>query len=102
MTRIRIPNRRQAEAFDIEHDGIRYRASISRNEDGEVLAALLDAGKPGSALQAMARDAAVLTSLALQFGAPIHTLRHAVTRLDDGKAAGPLGSLLDALAGMGP
>ena len=37
-------------------------------------------------------------SLALQHGTPLETLRKAVTRLDDGRPAGPLGVLLDAVA----
>ena len=35
-------------------------------------------------------------SLALQHGVSVDTLRHAITRLDDGAAAGPLGKVLDA------
>jgi len=62
----------------------------------------LEGGKVGSALQAMARDAAVLASLCLQHGVPVETMRHALTRIDTppginrlGDPAGPIGALLD-------
>ena len=49
----------------------------------------------------MARDCAVVTSLALQHGAPLDTIRKALTRLDNNEAAGPLGKAIDMLgAGM--
>ena len=43
---------------------------------GEVF---MSAGKPGAALETACRDAAVAVSIALQHGAPLDTLRHAVT-----------------------
>ena len=43
------------------------------------------------------RDGAILISLALQFGAPVETLRHAMTRDDSEAAASPLGALLDLI-----
>jgi hypothetical protein len=58
----------------------------------------LQAGKVGSDVQALARDAAVAVSLALQFGTPLKTLREAMTRNDDGLPAGPMGRLLDVIA----
>jgi hypothetical protein len=45
------------------------------------------------------RDAGVATSLALQFGMPLETLRRAVLRDPDGTASSPLGAALDLVAG---
>jgi hypothetical protein len=55
-------------------------------------------GRSGSAIEAVARDAAILTSICLQYGASAATIRHALTRNSDGSAGGPLGVVLDLLA----
>ena len=58
----------------------------------------LQAGKAGSEVEALARDAAVLASMALQHGATVADLRAAMTRLDEGLPAGPVAHLLDIYA----
>jgi ribonucleoside-diphosphate reductase alpha chain len=101
MTRALLPNRRDADVLRFEHDGIAFTGTIGlypNDTPGEVF---LEGGKPGSATQALARDVAVIASLAMQHGCPIESLRHAVTRLDDGSAAGPMGRLLDLIAAQG-
>lgn len=91
-----IPNRRPCEVFSFEHGGIAYSGSVSfRIDDGRPCEVFLDGAKPGTAVQAVARDSAVAVSLALQYGAPLPVLRAAMTRGEDGTAAGPLGALLD-------
>ena len=97
MTRITLPNRRPCETLEFEHEGHRYRGCIGFDRRGRPLEVFLSTGKPGAGVETACRDAAVAVSLALQHGAPIDTLRHAMTRLDDGSPAGPLGVLLDAL-----
>jgi hypothetical protein len=99
--RERLPNRRLSQVHSFVHDGQKYHGSVSYFIDGEgprAAEVFLDASKPGSAMQAIARDAAVTASLALQHGTPIGTLRDALTRDDDGQPAGPLGRLLDMVA----
>jgi hypothetical protein len=64
--------------------------------DGEAAETFLHCAKTSSGVEAMGRDAAVLTSLCLQFGCPIETLRSAVTREEDGRPASLVGALLDA------
>jgi ribonucleoside-diphosphate reductase alpha chain len=44
-------------------------------------------------VEALAQDAAIVASLALQFGCPLDTIRHAIAR--SGDSAGPLAALLD-------
>jgi hypothetical protein len=51
----------------------------------------------GSPLDAIARDAAVTVSIALQFGADLETISAALTRDHDGGPATLLGAALDAL-----
>lgn len=98
MTREVLPNRRRSEILSFEHDGHRFTATVGGFDDGRPAEVFLSAGKAGTAIEAMARDLAVITSIALQHGAPVETLRHAMTRLDDGAAAGPMGKLLDLVA----
>ena len=65
---------------------------------GEVF---IDGGKTGQDIQSTARDAAVVLSLAIQHGAPVETIRRAVTRGASGEAASILGAIVDALPATG-
>jgi len=96
MSRETLPNRRRGEVFAFEHDGITYRANVSRFADGRLAEIFLNGGeKPNTAVAVIGHDLAVTASLALQFGFPADTLRKALLRLSNGSAAGPLGRLLD-------
>jgi hypothetical protein len=96
MTRETLPNRRRGNAFTFEHDGISYRANVSRFADGRLAEIFLNGGeKPNTAVAVIGHDLAVTASLALQHGCPADTLRKALLRLSNGSAAGPLGRLLD-------
>lgn len=95
--RERLPVRRPHDVVEFEHLGIAYHAGIGRFDDGRVAEFFLDAGHVGSAVNVQARDMAVTASLALQSGCSIGTLRHALTKLHDGRGAGPLGRLLDLI-----
>lgn len=97
MTREALPNRRPCDTLEFEHEGHRFRATVGYFADGRPAELFLTTGKPGTGVETVSRDCAVAVSLALQHGVPIEILRHAITRLDDGTAAGPLGKLLDAL-----
>lgn len=100
MTRHVLPTRRNSEAFDFIHDGIAYRAAFSRAEPayGPLMEVFLEGGKPGSSVQALARDCAVLASIALQYGAPLSIIHKALTRVDDENAAGPMGKFFDLVS----
>jgi hypothetical protein len=95
--RERLPQRPH-EVMAFEHAGIAYMAGVGRFADGRLAEIFLNAGKVGAAIETHARDAAITVSLLLQHGCPTETIRHALTRNRDGSAAGPLGTLLDALA----
>jgi ribonucleoside-diphosphate reductase alpha chain len=47
---------------------------------------------------ACAKDAAILASIALQFGAPLDVLRRALLRDSQGRLSTPIGCALDLLA----
>jgi hypothetical protein len=85
------------ETFEFDLDGMHFVASAGFFETGGLAELFLRAGKPGSAVEVASHDAAVVVSLALQFGTPLNAIRKALTKLPDGTAAGPLGRALDML-----
>jgi hypothetical protein len=98
MSRQRLPNRRQCETFEFIHAGLDFTLCAGFYPDGRIAEIFLSSRKPGSPIEAIARDAAVTVSIALQFGAPLETIRAALTKDHDGGPATLLGAALDALA----
>lgn len=98
--RQRLPNRRGSETFTLECEGLAYLATISRFADRRLAEIFIANHKAGSAADAAAKDAAVVCSIALQFGVPLDVVRHALLRDPRGKASSPLGVALDFIAGM--
>jgi hypothetical protein len=96
--RRRMPDRRLHIALDFEVNGQSYTAGVGLFDDGSVGEVFLTARKYGSAAGVAAGDAAVATSLALQHGCDLATLRRAAIRDPDGKASGVLGAALDLIA----
>ena len=97
--RRRLSFRRAHELLDFEHGGHRYTAGLGFFEDGRLAEIFLNVpGRVGSGIEVMARDAATVASIALQYGTPPETIRRALTRNTDGSASGPLGAVLDLLA----
>jgi ribonucleoside-diphosphate reductase alpha chain len=91
MQRERLLNRRLHEVVQFEHGRFTYVAGIGHFDDGRLAELFLTAAKTGTAVEAAARDAAIVASLALQYGVPLNTLRHALTRNGDGSPSSPLG-----------
>jgi hypothetical protein len=87
--RARLPNRRQAELLNFAHGGRKWTVSVGRNSVGQILEIFLDTEK-ASPLAEMAKESALTASLALQFGAPLSSLRHAL----NGRETGPLATAL--------
>ena len=100
--RLRLANRRRSEIACFELAGIRFRATISRFDDGKIGEIFLDTNRPCSAVAVAARDIGIAASLALQSGCEVETLRKALQRLSDGGPAGPLCGALDLFAGGSP
>src|SRR6516162_8123957 len=92
-----LPNRRASLVFDIELNGLRYTASVSRFPDGRVAEIFLQNHKPGSQSDSNARDSAIAASLALQHGCPLDVLRRALLRDAHGRPSTPLGAAIDRL-----
>lgn len=80
---------------------INYKTRILPERCPGIAEIFLSSHKPGSPIEAIARDAAVTVSIALQFGAELETIRAALTR-DHGGPATALGAALDAIAGAAP
>jgi hypothetical protein len=99
MSRVSLPNRRAHEVLKFQHWGLSYIVGLGRaHENAPVTEIFLNSGKSGEQAQTLARDSAVLLSLALQHGTPIATMQKAITRNADGTPSGPIGQLLDIIA----
>jgi hypothetical protein len=98
MRRQRHPNRHACESFEFRHAGLDFTLCAGFYANGRIAEIFVSSHKPGSPIEAIARDAAVTVSIALQFGVPIETIRQALTKDHDGGPATLLGAALDALA----
>jgi hypothetical protein len=94
-----LPNRRQGETFEIRHRGQRtpFVITLGKYENGMVGEVFIAGSKSGSEFDAVARDGAILLSLALQHGVPIETMKHAMTREPDSSASSIIGAVVDLL-----
>ncbi|MGU3495916.1 hypothetical protein ACLBXM_17890 [Xanthobacteraceae bacterium A53D] len=99
--RHRLEARREHDVLSFDHDGIPYTAGYSRFAHGGVSELFMNAGKVGTSLDAMTRDASILLSLLLQHGVKMEDIRPAMTRNGDGRASGPVGAFLDLMADGG-
>ena len=98
VTRRRLPNRRAANLIEIEHAGARYTVAAGHYENSKQIGELFVSGaRSGSDLSALIDDAAVLASIALQYGAPLEVLARAIGRHGDDLPATVIGRALDCL-----
>jgi ribonucleoside-diphosphate reductase alpha chain len=96
MTRQILPSRRRAETFTLQFGNQTVTITLGFYPDNSLGEIFVGVGKTGNDIQAVARDAAVLVSLALQHGVALETIYHAMTR----GAAGPasiLGAVVDSI-----
>ena len=99
MTRQRLLDRRASTVFCFECNSLRYTASASWFDDGRLGEVFVGNHRADSHADSCAKDAAILTSIALQFGAPLDVLRRALLRDSQGRPSTPIGCALDLLAG---
>jgi hypothetical protein len=95
--RRRLPNRRPAETIAFERDGASFEMTVGYYHDGKVGEVFLNADRANSLLDFLMSDAAILASLALQYGAPLDELRHALKRNSAGQPSSPIGTALDTI-----
>jgi hypothetical protein len=98
MTRQVLPQRRFSETFQLRFWNQPFTVTVGRHPAGAIGEVFINAGKSGEQVEAVARDAAVLLSLALQHGVPLSTIQHAVTRNVNGEPQGVIGAVVDVLA----
>ena len=96
--RERLPNRRASLTFDFKCNGLSYCCTVSHYGDGTLGEIFISNAKVNSHSDATAKDAAVVCSIALQYGVPIDVIRGALLRDPRGIASSPLGVALDLLA----
>jgi hypothetical protein len=95
--RDRLPDRRAAETLAFERDNLKFHMTIGFYPDARVGEIFLNSEHGNSLLDTLAHDASIIASLALQYGAPLDTIRHAVKRDSSGAAASPIGQALDLI-----
>lgn len=104
MPREVLPNRRKCHSFPIEFQGEHYVVTVGYYPDGRIGELFIDrirdrvAAKIGTVLDGVCRDSAIILSIALQHSAQLGTIRHAVTRDEDGTPATIVGAILDHLS----
>src|ERR1700716_1225852 len=96
-TRNRLPNGRPAITTTFERDGARFEMTAGYYPDGRPGEIFLAADRANSLLDFLMSDAAILASIALQYGAPLDEIRHALKRDVRGVAASPIGAALDKI-----
>lgn len=94
-----LPARRFGETFKLRHGNQHsaYHITLGRYADGRLGEIFISTSKVGTAMDALARDVAVMMSLALQHGCAIETMRHALTREQDGSPSTIAGAVADAI-----
>jgi hypothetical protein len=96
--RDRLPNRRVAITTAFERDGSQYQMTVGFYPDGRVGEVFLNADRANSLLDFLMSDAAILASVALQYGAPLDEIMRALKRDGRGVAASPIGEALDQIS----
>jgi hypothetical protein len=95
--RLRLLNRRRNESFEFEHAGLRFTLCAGFYRDGRIAEIFISSNKPGSPIEAVARDGAILASLCFQHGCDIGTIHAALTKDHNGAAATAIGAGMAAL-----
>jgi hypothetical protein len=97
----KLPNRRQGLTIEFEtparlgKNPVPYTATLSFDEKNEFKEVFIHSGKTGGDLGILMYEASVLLSYCLRHGAKVEDIRVAFPRAEDGRAEGPVGTLLD-------
>lgn len=102
MARNTLPNRRAHELISFTHDGLEYVAGFGFFESGDLAEVFLDCGKQGCGAEAIARDSAILASIAMQNGVPAQQIQHSLQKLGNGNAASALGKAFNLIQEHAP
>ena len=94
-----LPQRRRCETFDIDFGGLKraHTVSVGYYPDGSPGEVFISGGKSGEQVEAIARDGAVLISMALQHGVALDTIKHAITRNAQDEPTSIVGAVIDRM-----
>lgn len=98
--RERLPQRRGGENFDFIVGKTHFQASVRRGSKNIVREVFINSSKIDSDVDLTMRDAAILISIALQYGITSMEMAHSMGRNMDGRASSPIGEILDIIAKM--
>ncbi len=96
-TRERLPDRRNCTTISFEHAGAGFMMTAGHYADGRIGEIFINAAHANSALDALASDAAIAISFALQHGADLAAIRSAMKRSSRGEPSSPIGQALDLI-----
>ena len=94
-----LPMRRESETFEIAFGGLKgnHVITVGFYPDGRVGEFFIVGGKSGEQVEAIARDFAIVASMALQYCAPLNAIQHALTRNSQGEPLSIGGVVIDQL-----
>jgi hypothetical protein len=97
--RNKLPNRRASVVLAFRWGSLDFTTGFSRcATTGRVLELFIANHKAAGAIDHIAKDSAIVCSIALQFGADFEVIRCGLLRDSQGKPASPLGAAMDAIA----
>ncbi len=98
-TRLELPPRRRCETFELPYGGLTspHVVTVGYYDDGRLGEVFINGGKSGELVEAIARDGAVMTSLALQHGVSVDTMLHAITRNGQDEPQSIVGAVVEGL-----
>lgn len=100
MPREELPNFRLNQTQEFDWNGLRTTMTVGYKANGEIGEIFLNAGHGNSMIDVLMSDAAIIASIALQYGAPLQVLAHAIKRDPMGVASSPVGAALDRACGL--
>jgi hypothetical protein len=94
-----LPARRRCETFELDYGGLKksHVVTVGFYDAGNIGEVFINGGKSGEQVEAIARDGAVLLSIALQHGATLDTIKHAITRDGQDAPQSIIGVVVDRL-----
>jgi hypothetical protein len=98
MTRVRLPDRRAAETFVLEHDGTHFMVTIGFYPDGRPGEVFTHGARSGSNMDALLADACVVVSCLIQHGVEPSDLASSMGRLGNASPASVIGAVVDLVA----
>ena len=99
MHRAKLLNSRYSETYDLVHDNIPLTVTVGTYADGKPGEVFINVTghSASSALAELARDSALLMSIAMQYGSSIEELRRAISRDTEGNPSTLVGAVLDSI-----